>query len=180
MAVAWPDKSAVRQKENYIWDDNFGGYRHSTFADRLCIPEENLPSQDFTLGCKVPDHSGPLAEGWEGNDQWKNSKIDSRQTKGVPNGEISENDFGKWTEFANCMKDVLSLIEGQAYRPETTEDIQIWGNGVLTYVDTNQKPMDREGNYNENDSILAGGMVSVKFYFKKFMKKLSFLGRRLG
>ena len=99
----------------------------------------------------------------------KNSKIESRQTDGVPNGEISEDDFGKWTEFANCMKDVLSLIEGQAYRPETTEDIQIWGNGVLTYVDTNQKPMDREGNYADGDVILAGGMVrKFKYIYLAF------------
>ena len=113
MAVAFPDKSSIRQKENWYWDPKIKDFRHSTFADRLCIPESKLDIPEFKLGCKVPDHNGPLAEGWEGNAQWKNSKIDSRKAAGkVAEGEINPDDFGQWTDFANCMKDVLNIIEG--------------------------------------------------------------------
>lgn len=112
MAVAFPDKSNIRQSENYIWDESIGDYRHSTFADRLCIPEEKLDIAEFELGCKVPDHNGPLAEGWEGNSQWHASTIESRRTDGVENGDINPSDFGEWAEFTSCLKDVLSLIEG--------------------------------------------------------------------
>ena len=114
MAVAFPDKPNKRQKDNFIFDTDMGKFRHSTFADRLCIPEEKLGISEFKLGCKVPDHSGPLAEGWEGNGQWDNSKIESRRTD-QNDGEISSDDFGKWADFANCMKDVLSLHEGKYY-----------------------------------------------------------------
>ena len=53
-----------------------GVWRHVTVADRLCNPDTDMRSlllakeeisrakkQSFNLGCKVPEHDGPLAEG---------------------------------------------------------------------------------------------------------------------
>jgi hypothetical protein len=47
IAVAFPDKSLVKQTENYIFDNDLGDWRHTTFADRLCVPEIK---SEFNLG----------------------------------------------------------------------------------------------------------------------------------
>ena len=94
---------------NVIWDDNMGRWRHTTMADKVCRPptdaemdEYNNDSNSFNVGCKVADHDGPLAEGWEANSQWKENN--ARKMPGVEDGEVSNDDFGKWADFANCMK----------------------------------------------------------------------------
>ena len=54
-------------------------------ADKFCIPstEDDTPVQtegEFQVGCKVPDHNGPLAAGWEVNHQWDESLSTDRQS----------------------------------------------------------------------------------------------------
>ena len=86
-------------------------------ADKFCKPvtqaaidayEEETNS--FEVGCKVPDHNGPLAEGWEANSQWKADP--ARHMPGVDDGEVSSDHFGDWADFTNCMKgNSLLLID---------------------------------------------------------------------
>ena len=66
-----------RQVNRLIWDENLPGedkWRTITHADRLCYKgkdgtnwsDEELEGDvldNFTLGCKVPAHNGPLGEG---------------------------------------------------------------------------------------------------------------------
>ena len=94
-------------------------------ADKFCIPETETstsePSDDeFTVGCKVPDHDGPLKSGWEVNHQWDESLATDRQSPGPSwkNGQLRSDNFDELTDFANCLANVLKLIEGAAYRPE--------------------------------------------------------------
>ena len=54
-------------------------------ADKFCIPqtESDTPINtegEFQVGCKVPDHNGPLAAGWEVNHQWDSSLSADRQS----------------------------------------------------------------------------------------------------
>ena len=53
---------------------------------------------EFTLGCKVPDHNGPLVEGFAANSKWKSDAVDAenRHKPGVDDGDIDRNDFGEW------------------------------------------------------------------------------------
>ena len=71
-------------------------------ADKFCKRPTAAEEQQFTVGCKVPDHDGPLAEGWEANSQWKENS--DRAMPGIADGEVSADDFGQWTDFVNCMK----------------------------------------------------------------------------
>jgi len=58
-----------------------GEWRPATAGDKFCIPanEQNnnnnqqVNPNQFQVGCKVPDHTGPLGEGWEVNHQWDSS-----------------------------------------------------------------------------------------------------------
>ena len=100
---------------NVIWDENLNRWRHTTMADKVCRPpndaemnEYNNDSNSFNVGCKVPDHNGPLAEGWEANSQWKENA--DRHMPGIQDGEVSSEQFGDWAPFANCLKGNYTLL----------------------------------------------------------------------
>ena len=82
------DPKVASKEGNQIFDPTFtdvetgtvGAWRHVTVADRLCNPNQDMKSlmfakedelsrakkqqqAPFNLGCKVPEHDGPLAEG---------------------------------------------------------------------------------------------------------------------
>ena len=70
-SIVGDPKHSAKDK-NRIWDG--GEWRHVTVADRFCNPtdirsalfieEDKLErTGKFNLGCKVPEHNGPLAEG---------------------------------------------------------------------------------------------------------------------
>ena len=88
---------------NQFIDEETGqptSFRHSTVADRLCNPNADLrslmfidentleendmkrsrgqSSSGFKLGCKVPEHNGPLGEGWEANPKFHTDRDRSR------------------------------------------------------------------------------------------------------
>ena len=127
-----------------------------------------MSSDGFKLACKVPDHDGPLAEGFEANSQYKNSINRERRTNPtVKNGELDPLEFGVWHSFATCLKNALFLMEGQAYFKEV---------GIVdkrkANAQTNAKPIvdngSGKGRVMANDSILAGGIVgSSKFATQK-------------
>ena len=79
-------------------------------ADKICKPpsqaalDEWDQGAEFNVGCKVADHDGPLAEGWEANSQWKENA--ERNMDGIKDGEVSKAAFGKWADFANCLKGI--------------------------------------------------------------------------
>ena len=75
-------------------------------ADKFCKRPTAAEEKQFNVGCKVPDHDGPLAEGWEANSQWKENA--DRAMPGIADGEVSADDFGQWTDFVNCMKGKFS------------------------------------------------------------------------
>ena len=105
--VAFPWITNCFQINNQvIWDKNLKAWRQSSFADKICAPPKPVTTQPHNVGCKVPDHNGPLAEGWESNSQWKDAKFqhEGRYDSTVANGEVSSNDFGAWTPFVNCLK----------------------------------------------------------------------------
>ena len=119
----------------------------------------------FTLGCKVPDHSGPLAEGWESNKQYSQSIVKSRRPNpDIPDGELNPDDFGVWTAFASCLKDVIFILEGQAYFPETTFS----ADAEYKIVDTNQVPIaddgTRDGKRQMDEKILAGSQIGSSHF----------------
>merc|ERR1712050_470757 len=133
---------------------------------------ESATSPSWKLGCKVPDHNGPLAEGWEANRKYRESIDPSRRTNVLtPDGELDANQFGKWTSFARCLKDVMLLLEGQAYFKET-EKIE----GKHAHIDTNkQSIMDdgsKEGQEVSNDEILAGSEIGSSKYASENSKEI--------
>ena len=85
-----------------IWDEDLQDWRQTSMADKFCKRPTAAEEKQFNVGCKVPDHDGPLAEGWEANSQWKENA--DRAMPGVADGEVSSDDFGQWTDFVNCMK----------------------------------------------------------------------------
>ena len=103
--------------------------------------EINLDEGEFQLGCKVPDHNGPLGSGWEANSKYSESIIPSRRTNpDVPDGELDPNEFGIWTDFATCLKNVLELLEGQAHFKET-EVLK----SRYHHINTNKPPVSDDG-----------------------------------
>ena len=103
-----------------------GEWRAASMADKFCIPPAETEQPDvqegkFKVGCKVPTHNGPLKKGWEVNHQWDESLSEDRQSPsaGIKNGQLRPDHFDELTDFANCLANVLKLIEGAAYRPET-------------------------------------------------------------
>jgi hypothetical protein len=127
------------------------------------------------LGCKVPDHSGPLAEGWESNKQYSQSIVKSRRPNpDIPDGELNPDDFGVWTAFASCLRDVIFILEGQAYFPETTFS----PDDEYKIVDTNQVPIaddgTPDGKRQTGEKILAGSQIgSSDFAAQRTAKLLS-------
>ena len=118
-----------------------------------------LDEGEFKLGCKVPDHNGPLGSGWEANSKYSESIIISRRTNpDVPDGELDPNEFGIWTEFASCLKNVLELLEGQAYFKETEVLKSRYG-----HINTNKPPVSDDGTENgeehSEELVIAGAIV---------------------
>ena len=80
-----------------------GEWRPATAGDKFCIPANEKPTNnnnqqvnkaEFQVGCKVPDHTGPLGEGWEVNHQWDSSFDETRiKPASLKNGEIDPADF---------------------------------------------------------------------------------------
>ena len=104
-----------------------GEWRAASMADKFCIPpvetddQSDVQEGEFKVGCKVPTHNGPLKKGWEVNHQWDESLSEDRHapSAGIKNGQLRPDHFDELTDFANCLANVLKLIEGAAYRPET-------------------------------------------------------------
>ena len=140
-----------------------------TTATTRPITTSSTLSGSFKLGCKVPDHNGPLGEGWEANSQYAQSIIVERRTNpNVPNGELDPENFGKWTEFATCLKNVLLLVEAQAYFKETEK--------YAFTVNTNRQPVAENGKSAgremRNDTILAGGVIGSSKYASAIAENL--------
>jgi len=134
-------------------------------------PEIPAPTKPFNLGCKVPDHNGPLGEGWEANRMYRESINQKRRTNPeITDGELDPEEFGIWTDFAICLKNVLHLIEGQAYFKETGPKV----NGFN--LDTNTVPIFDDGTENgakiENNDILAGAKIGASRYASEHAKGL--------
>lgn len=121
---AIPDASDATA-QRYIWDESMNNWRHSTLADRLCVPltEKTLITySNIKSECAINSHNGPLGEGWEANPQWKS---DPKRSKNVYQGKLDHKDFNQWHQFASCLSMAMKLIEGQAYYPaikRTTDD----------------------------------------------------------
>ena len=171
---ATPDSSSELKRNKKMWDAEWqgGGWRHVSKMDLLCNPEvatttttttttPTVKPKEFTLGCKVPDHDGPLGEGWEANTKYSESiNIERRTNPAILNGELDTNEFGVWTPLATCLKNALHLYEGQAYFKET-ETLDI-------HIDTNKKPIVENGSKNgfelTGDKIIAGGVIGSSGY----------------
>ena len=103
-----------------------------------------------------------MAEGWEGNRKYSGSIDPLRRTDPtVPDGSLDPDQFGDWLEFATCLKNVMNLVEGQAYFKETPMAVI---RGRSGHVETAQKPVSESGEIMENDEILAGGVVGSSRY----------------
>ena len=140
--------------------------------------KEKVDPSEFTLGCKVPDHTGPLGEGWETNHKWDESKDPSRvKHKTLKNGEIDPSDFGIWTDFTNCMSAVMKIIEGAAYYPEASETFRTSPKtGFDGYANVNKPPATDDGTLEVNNSplpVVVKILPVYKTYFRalKLMKK---------
>ena len=174
---------------------NGGSWRHTTIVDQLCNPDDTtaprttakpttMPTPEpstsgpstpnpstpepkqFNLGCKVPSHNGPLGEGWEANKQYSESiNKDRRTNSAVADGELDPNEFGDWTAFATCLKNVIFLVEGQAYFKET---MTVNAKEHRYHVDTNLKPIVDDGTEKgaqvETEPVIAGGVIGSSEY----------------
>ncbi|CBY12269.1 unnamed protein product [Oikopleura dioica] len=172
-----PEKVTARK----IWDESIPGddkWRIITHADRLCYRQDtSTDTGSETLGdttatessCAVPDHSGPLAEGkvqysnhffsincFEANSKY-HADTPSRHKPGVNDGDIDSVDFGKWFDFANCLKSTLEILEGQAHYPEAKNLKTSWGEVSVKW---DEKPYiddgSTAGNEITDDVVLAG------------------------
>ena len=148
-------------KETYVMGKD-GKYREASLGDKFC-----QPPKEFKLGCKVPDHNGALAEGWETNTQWAQSKNENRKPEeGAQNGDLAKRDFGVWTDFGNCMAAVMKLMEGAAYKPE-----------VNLGVDVNKRAHNdvgtRKGQQSKKrDHVLAGSRIGSSMMHKEYLATL--------
>lgn len=153
VALGKPNSASKNINNQVIWDDKLKKWRHASMADKFCKPPKKADPEDakFELSCKVKDHNGPLGEGWENNKLYKSalkkSFNDGRYDPNVADGEVKAQDFGKWADLVNCMKGALQLIEGQAYYPETREEIKDLGKAnYLSTIFENELPvMDGPG-----------------------------------
>lgn len=124
----------------------------------------------------MPDHNGPLAQGWEANSKWKDSDLTDRNNPSVPDGEIDPRDFGEWYDFAKCMKNALQLLEGQAYKPEIMIAKKVKKVGYDYETFEHKRPHVDDGSLNGkelmSDAVLAGrpiGMSSIATDWRKFL-----------
>ena len=46
---------------------------------------------------------------------WESIDVSRRTNSQIPNGDLDRKDFGKWTDLAMCLRDVIWLTEAQAY-----------------------------------------------------------------
>ena len=66
--------------------------------------------EEIKTECAVPEHSGPIASGWEANHQWK---LDATRKKSLPDGHLDSTEFGVWKDFSTCLANAMRLLEGQ-------------------------------------------------------------------
>ena len=165
-------------RETFVQRDD-GTWRQASMADKFCNPPKKTNSE-FTVGCKVPDHTGPLGEGWETNHKWDESKDETRvKPKSLKNGEIDPSDFGIWTDFTNCMSAVMKIIEGAAYYPEASETFEISPKtGFHGYADVNKPPASDDGTSEVNILTFGAHFRSVQEYFRSRELSITiYLGR---
>ena len=139
-------------------------------------PTTLQPMTEFTLGCKVPDHNGPLGEGFVGNEKWKADGLEDRHKPNVANGEIDPADFGQWFDFAKCMKNVMHILEGQAYFPEVLVEKTLFKVGYSSQSHPEMKPHSDDGSATgleqTDDDVLAGRTVGDSKMAKNHVKEL--------
>lgn len=187
-----PGVSKNNADGNHIFDEESGEWRHISVADRLCwngkdgsneikttkapstTKNPTKPNPDFKLGCKVPDHNGPLGEGWEANEKYREDS--DRHQPGLKNGDISSDDFGKWSKFTDCMKNVMKILEGQAYFPEIlVEKIpQRVGYSAVSHPDLkpHEDSGDKLGKEISDDMVMAGFPVGESQFAQNNIKNL--------
>ena len=165
-----------------IFDEDLGEWRSSTKLDAICNPDqvvkttvapvtEKPTEAPFTLGCKVPDHNGPLAEGWEANRLYRESiNLDRRTNPDVADGELDPEEFGVWTDFATCLKNALLLTLGQADYKEVGPAFK----GALVNTDTGPVEDDgsKEGSLISGEAVLAGAEIGSSNYAKSYAADL--------
>jgi arylsulfatase A-like enzyme len=81
---------------------------------RFCRP---MPEPE---NCAVPEHEGPVGNGF-------NIKSSAKQAERSPTfvtEQLKVKGFGKFTQFAECMKKVMLEIEGIAHMPELDEKLK--------------------------------------------------------
>jgi hypothetical protein len=75
----------------------------------------------------------------------------------VNDGDIDPADFGKWFDFANCLKSALEIIEGQAHFPEAKNLKTVF---EVPSVVWDEQPYEDDGTLRGNkisdDFVLAG------------------------
>ena len=124
----------------------------------------------------MPDHNGPLAEGWQANGKWKADGLAGRHKPNVPDGQIDPTDFGKWFNFANCMKNAMQILEGQAYFPEVRVDKQVMRVGYTAQSYPELKPHRDDGSATgeeqSDDNVLAGRPIGSSNFAQKYIKEL--------
>ena len=116
-------------------------------------------------------------EGWEANSQYHESiEISRRTNPDVPNGNLDPEKFGIWTDLAECLKDVLFLVEAQAYFKEVQNMPHRY-----SHVDTNFPPVEDDGTENgkirQKEKILAGAEIGRSDFW---MKKTKDILTRIG
>ena len=100
-------------------------------------------------------------------------------------GELDPDNFGKWFDFANCLKSVMNIIEGQALFPEA-KNVKEW-TGKIGYsqdLKWDEKPFSddgtRTGNQSTTDSVLSGqeigasNLASVSLFFELNIRAFNF------
>ena len=163
------------QKKVFIEEN--GDWREATIGDKFCIPaSDNVPKgNSFQVGCKVQDHNGALAEGWEVNHKWDHSFDKSKAMPDkLKNGDIDDKDFGKWAHFSRCLIAVLKIIEGTAYR---TEVKKTFDPRLSTFVaDIKHGPVEDngtpEGEVATGSKILAGADIGGSIQHKLYIESL--------
>ena len=139
-------------------------------------PTTLQPMTEFTLGCKVADHNGPLAEGFVGNEKWRADGLVGRHKPNVANGAIDPADFGEWFDFANCMKSAMQILEGQAYFPEIMVEKISQKQGYFATSYPERKPYSDNGSARgkeqHDDDVLAGRPVGDSKLAKDNVKEL--------
>ena len=106
----------------------------------------------------------PLS-GFEGNSKY-HADTPSRHKPHVADGDLDPDNFGKWFDFANCLKSVLNIIEGQAFFPEA-KNVKSWGGkiGYSQDLKWDEKPHaddgTLEGSESSDDVVLSGQAIGA-------------------